>query len=148
MVYDLRHADTRLRWLVTCLLGTFGVAYLFGAWMVGLYAGFTALGGSDVSRAEDADAHAAGDYRGRRARRNARGARRAGAHRGPGSAGAGYARAHPDVRSDRGGAVGGRARAGAAVLGRLRAHHAAVRRAVARFRGYVAHEARGPRIRP
>src|SRR5213080_1338993 len=41
MVYDLRHADTRLRWLVTCLLGTFGVAYLFGAWMVGLYAGFT-----------------------------------------------------------------------------------------------------------
>src|SRR5438094_855944 len=30
MVYDLRHADTRLRWLVTCLLGTFGVARFRG----------------------------------------------------------------------------------------------------------------------
>jgi len=41
MVYDLRHADTRVKWLVTCLLATFGVTYLFGSWMVGLYAGFT-----------------------------------------------------------------------------------------------------------
>jgi hypothetical protein len=41
MLYDLRHADTRVKWLVTCLLGTFGLAYLFGGWMVGLYAGFT-----------------------------------------------------------------------------------------------------------
>ncbi|MGH7537000.1 MAG: hypothetical protein ACREMF_00055 [Gemmatimonadales bacterium] len=30
-----------MRWLVTCLLATFGLAYLFGAWMVGLYAGFS-----------------------------------------------------------------------------------------------------------
>jgi hypothetical protein len=41
MVYDLRHADVRVKWLVTCLLATFGIAYGFGAWMVGLYAGFT-----------------------------------------------------------------------------------------------------------
>ena len=41
MAYDLRRADARVKWLVTCLLATFGVAYLFGAWMVGLYAGFT-----------------------------------------------------------------------------------------------------------
>jgi hypothetical protein len=41
MSYDLRRADPAVKWLVTCLLATFGVAYLFGAWMVGLYAGFT-----------------------------------------------------------------------------------------------------------
>ncbi len=41
MLYDLARADTRLKWLVTCLLATFGVAYLFGGWMVALYAGFT-----------------------------------------------------------------------------------------------------------
>jgi hypothetical protein len=41
MVYDLRRADVRVKWLVTCLLATLGIAYLFGAWMVGLYAGFT-----------------------------------------------------------------------------------------------------------
>ena len=41
MVFDLRHADFRIKWLVTCLLATFGLAYLFGAWMVALYAGFT-----------------------------------------------------------------------------------------------------------
>lgn len=41
MRYELRHADVRVKWLVTCLLGTFGLAYLFGGWMVGLYAGFT-----------------------------------------------------------------------------------------------------------
>lgn len=40
MRYDLRHADIRLKWLVTCLLATFGIAYAFGAWMVALYAGF------------------------------------------------------------------------------------------------------------
>jgi len=40
MHYDLRHADIRLKWLVTCLLATFGVAYAFGAWMVALYSGF------------------------------------------------------------------------------------------------------------
>ena len=41
MLYDLRQADPRLKWLVTCLLATFGLAYLFGGWMVGLFAGFT-----------------------------------------------------------------------------------------------------------
>ena len=41
MLYDLRHADARVKWLVTCLLATFGLAYLFGGWMVALYAGFT-----------------------------------------------------------------------------------------------------------
>ena len=41
MLYDLRHADARVKWLVTCLLATFGLAYLFGGWMVGLYSGFT-----------------------------------------------------------------------------------------------------------
>jgi len=40
MPYDLRHADVRVKWLVTCLLATFGIAYAFGAWMVTLYAGF------------------------------------------------------------------------------------------------------------
>jgi hypothetical protein len=41
MRYELRRADPMIKWLVTCLLATFGVSYLFGAWMVGLYAGFT-----------------------------------------------------------------------------------------------------------
>ena len=41
MSYDLGRADARVKWLVTCLLGTFGLAYLFGGWMVRLYAGFT-----------------------------------------------------------------------------------------------------------
>ena len=41
MTYDLRTADPRVKWLVTCLLATFGLAYLFGGWMVGLYAGFS-----------------------------------------------------------------------------------------------------------
>src|ERR1041384_974076 len=41
MLYDLARADLRVRWLVTCLLRTFGLAYLFGAAMVALYAGFT-----------------------------------------------------------------------------------------------------------
>jgi hypothetical protein len=41
VLYDLRHSDLRLRWLVTLLLATLGASYLFGAWMVGLYAGFT-----------------------------------------------------------------------------------------------------------
>ena len=40
MLYDLRNSDLRLRWLVTLLLATLGTSYLFGAWMVGLYAGF------------------------------------------------------------------------------------------------------------
>lgn len=40
MPYELRRADTRVKWLVTCLLATFGLSYLFGAWMVALYAGF------------------------------------------------------------------------------------------------------------
>lgn len=40
MLYDLRHSDLRVRWLVTLLLATFGASYAFGAWMVGLYAGF------------------------------------------------------------------------------------------------------------
>src|SRR2546425_449448 len=41
MLYDLRHADTRIKWLVTCLLATLGLSYVFGALMVSLYAGFT-----------------------------------------------------------------------------------------------------------
>lgn len=41
MLYDLRRSDLRVRWLVTLLLATLGVSYLFGAWMVGLYAGFS-----------------------------------------------------------------------------------------------------------
>ncbi len=41
MLYDLRRSDPRVRWLVTLLLGTLGVSYVFGAWMVGIYAGFT-----------------------------------------------------------------------------------------------------------
>jgi hypothetical protein len=41
MLYDLRHSDSRVRWLVTLLLATLGTSYLFGAWMVGLYAGFS-----------------------------------------------------------------------------------------------------------
>jgi hypothetical protein len=41
VLYDLRHSDLRIRWLVTLLLATLGTSYLFGAWMVGLYAGFT-----------------------------------------------------------------------------------------------------------
>ena len=41
MLYDLRHSDLRVRWLVTLLLGTLGTSYVFGAWMVGLYAGFS-----------------------------------------------------------------------------------------------------------
>lgn len=41
MLYDLRRADIRIKWLVTCLLATLGLAYAFGAVMVALYAGFT-----------------------------------------------------------------------------------------------------------
>src|SRR2546422_9366695 len=41
MLYDLRRADASTRWLVTCLLATFGLSSLFGAVMVSLYAGFT-----------------------------------------------------------------------------------------------------------
>jgi hypothetical protein len=41
MLYDLRRADVRIKWLVTCLLATLGLSYLFGALMVALYAGFT-----------------------------------------------------------------------------------------------------------
>lgn len=41
MVYDLRRADTSIKWLITCLLATFGLSYIFGALMVSLYAGFT-----------------------------------------------------------------------------------------------------------
>lgn len=41
MLFDLRRADRLVKLLVTCLLATFGIAYGFGAWMVGLYAGFT-----------------------------------------------------------------------------------------------------------
>lgn len=41
MLYDLGRSDVRLRWLVTLLLATLGTSYLFGAWMVGLYAGFS-----------------------------------------------------------------------------------------------------------
>jgi len=41
MSYDLRRADARIKWLVTCLLATLGLSYVFGALMVSLYAGFT-----------------------------------------------------------------------------------------------------------
>ncbi len=41
MLYDLGRSDLRVRWLVTLLLCTLGVSYAFGAWMVGMYAGFT-----------------------------------------------------------------------------------------------------------
>ena len=41
MLYDLGRADLRIKWLVTCLLATFGLSYIFGALMVSLYAGFT-----------------------------------------------------------------------------------------------------------
>src|SRR3989442_1662850 len=41
MLYDLRRADVRVKWLVTGLLATLGLSYVFGAAMVALYAGFT-----------------------------------------------------------------------------------------------------------
>lgn len=41
MLYDLRRADATIKWLVTCLLATLGLSYVFGALMVSLYAGFT-----------------------------------------------------------------------------------------------------------
>src|SRR2546429_9279483 len=41
MLYDLRRADVRIKWLVTGLLATLGLSYVFGAAMVALYAGFT-----------------------------------------------------------------------------------------------------------
>src|SRR5213596_2758741 len=41
MLYDLRRAALPIKWLVTCLLATLGLSYLFGALMVALYAGFT-----------------------------------------------------------------------------------------------------------
>src|SRR5574342_243103 len=41
MSFELRRADARLKVLVTCLLATLGLSYLFGGWMVALYAGFT-----------------------------------------------------------------------------------------------------------
>lgn len=41
MLYDLRRSDLRVRWLVTFLLATLGASYLFGAWMVALFAGFS-----------------------------------------------------------------------------------------------------------
>src|SRR3989442_15363366 len=44
MLFDLRSADVRVKWLVTCLLATLGLSYVFGALMVSLYAGFTPHG--------------------------------------------------------------------------------------------------------
>src|SRR2546430_2211105 len=41
MLYDLRRADIRIKWLLTGLLATLGLSYVFGAVMVALYAGFT-----------------------------------------------------------------------------------------------------------
>src|SRR5437667_10404662 len=41
MLYDLRRADVRVKWLVSGLLATLGLSYVFGAAMVALYAGFT-----------------------------------------------------------------------------------------------------------
>ncbi|HKW40507.1 MAG TPA: hypothetical protein VJN39_04595 [Gemmatimonadales bacterium] len=37
----MRRADVPIKWLVTCLLATLGLSYVFGALMVSLYAGFT-----------------------------------------------------------------------------------------------------------
>src|SRR2546425_2906174 len=44
MLFDLRGADVRIKWLVTCLLATLGLSYVVGALMVSLYAGFTPHG--------------------------------------------------------------------------------------------------------
>ncbi len=44
MLFDLCGADVRIKWLVTCLLATLGLSYVFGALMVSLYAGFTPNG--------------------------------------------------------------------------------------------------------
>lgn len=41
LLFDLRQADRLVKWLCSCVLATFGLAYAFGAWMVALYAGFT-----------------------------------------------------------------------------------------------------------
>jgi len=41
MPYDLGRVDVRIKWLVTCLLATLGLTYLFGGAMVALYSGFT-----------------------------------------------------------------------------------------------------------
>ncbi len=41
MPYDLSRVDVRVKWLVTCLLATFGLSYLFGGIMVAFYSGFT-----------------------------------------------------------------------------------------------------------
>src|SRR5215470_6301415 len=40
MTFDLARADRPVKWLVTLLLVTFGLAYGFGGWMVGMHAGF------------------------------------------------------------------------------------------------------------
>src|SRR5213078_5190205 len=40
-LFDLRNSDLRVRWLLTLLLVTLGTSYCFGAWMVGLYAGYS-----------------------------------------------------------------------------------------------------------
>src|SRR5881409_868301 len=58
MLYDLRRADVRIKWLVTGLLATLGLSYVFGAVMVALYAGFTpqsvaaTYGGPEMSMAD------------------------------------------------------------------------------------------------
>src|SRR5690242_21507417 len=41
MLYELRRMEGPIKWLVTCLLATLGLSYVFGALMVSLYAGFT-----------------------------------------------------------------------------------------------------------
>src|SRR5256712_8002402 len=41
MLDDLGRGDVRIKWLVTGLLATLGLSYVFGAVMVALYAGFT-----------------------------------------------------------------------------------------------------------
>src|SRR2546422_10237062 len=53
MLYDLRHADARIKWLVTCLLATLGLSYVFGALMVSLYAGFTPQGVAATHRGRE-----------------------------------------------------------------------------------------------
>ena len=57
--FELRRADRRLKFLVTCLLATLGASYLFGAWMVALYAGFTPRRVADTYAAPGVGMHMA-----------------------------------------------------------------------------------------
>jgi len=62
MTYSLRRADPGVKWLVTSLLATFGLAYLFGGWMVGLYSGSRCSGHVRLPPDGDDYDDAASDY--------------------------------------------------------------------------------------